>query len=153
MFETSYLLRRTAVLQYLESRNSMNIVSTNQMLRKLRTFFQHVRQQQFDQALSVLSGLQLVPLSQEELDIMASKYRDHDSILKQQFPALLSGTVRCFYGLHRTLKSESRGVTDTVHGRLKELEFKSRFVYVFSGLIGMPDSTKEDIQRLKNNMG
>ena len=131
----------------------MNLVRTNQMLRQLRSFFDKVRRQQFDQAMSILSNLQLVPLSQDELDVMAARYRDHEAILKDQFPALLSGTIRCLYGLHRNLKSESRGVNETVLGRLKELQLKSRYIYVFSGLIGMPDATKDDIRRMKNNMG
>ena len=112
-----------------------------------------MRSQQFERALAILSDLQLVPLSQDDLDVMTNRYREHETILKEQFPALLSGAIHCLYGLHRALKSESRGVNETVLGRLKELQLKSRFIYVFSGLIGMPDATKEDIRRLKNNMG
>ena len=112
-----------------------------------------MRSQQFERALAILSDLQLVPLSQEDLDVMANRYREHESIIKEQFPALLCGAIRCLYGLHRTLKSESRGVNDTVLGSLKELQLKSRYIYVFSGLIGMPDATKEDIRRMKDIMG
>ena len=151
-FESSYLLTRTAVSQYLESRNCLNLVSTNQVLRKLRYFFDSLRTHQFDLALSILKELQLVPLTQDELDVMGTRYREQETIVKEQFPALLSGTMRCLYGLHRDLKSESRGINETVHARLKELQLMSRFIYVFSGLIGMPDSTKEDIGRLKNTM-
>lgn len=81
-----------------------------------------------------------------------SNYKDLDTIVKDQIPALLTAAVYALHGMHRRIKSEARGVDDSVNFHLKDLQNKARFLYVFSGLTAMPNATKEEIQRLRNNM-
>jgi hypothetical protein len=136
----------------LENENNLQLITTNRQLTELRNFFEQLRHERFYEGFEIVSRLGLLPLSQEDLNEKQSKYRDIDLILKSQFPAFVTGAVQCLYGLHRQVKSESRGVDPNVEARLKELQFKARLLYIFSGLVGMPSSTKEDIQRLRNHM-
>lgn len=140
------------MLESLEKEQKLDIITTNRKLAELRSFFQLVRQNKFDEGLERVARLSLIPLKQDDINEKVSKYTDLDPILKAQFPALLSGTMHCLYGLHRDVKSESRNITPTVEGRLKDLQFMSRFIYIFAGLVSMPGSTKEDIQRMRNHM-
>lgn len=151
-FYSTYLSKRTLVLASLERENNLQLVSTNHQLMQLRGFFSQLRSEHYQEGLETVSGLALLPLSQEEVSEKESKYKDLDTVLRDQFPALLSGAVHCLYGLHRKVKSESRGVDQSVEVFLKELQMKARLMYIFSGLTNMPNSTKEDIQRLRNHM-
>jgi hypothetical protein len=55
-------------------------------------------------------------------------------------------------GLHRKVKSESRGVDQSVEFFSKRAPDEGQVDVHFSGLTNMPTSTKEDIQRLRDHM-
>lgn len=130
----------------------MKLVATNRTLMEFRHFFSTCRHEQYPEAFEMIKRLNLLPLRQEEVNEKESNYKDLDPILKAQFPALLTGAVQCLQGMHRRIKSEARGVDESVEFHLKDLQKKARFLYIFSGLTSMPNSTKQDIQRLRNNM-
>jgi nuclear pore complex protein Nup93 len=151
-FYTHYLAQRSLALSSLEKENSTKLVTTNRTLMELRHVFATLRQEKHQEAFDIIKRMQLLPLTQEEISERESQYKDFDTIVKDQFPALVTGAVYALYVLHRRIKSEARGVDDSVNFHLKDLQNKARFLYVFSGLTGMPSATKEEIQRLRNNM-
>jgi len=126
----------------------MSLVSTLHCMIQLRRFFENLRKEHFYEALEGISELGLIPFSQEEINEKESKYKDVAPIVRKQFPALLSGVVRCLYGLHHHVKSRP---ADRAAGK-KELQSKARIVFIFSGLTNMPLSTREDIKNLRNHM-
>ncbi len=130
----------------------MRLVATNRTLMELRHFFAALRKDQFQEAFDMAEHSKLLPLCQEDINDKESYYKDLDPILKDQFPALLLGATRCLHGMHRSIKSEARGVNDSVAFQLKDLQQKARFLYIFAGLTSMPNATKEGIQRHRNNM-
>ena len=123
-----------------------------EVLLKLREFFAYVRNEQFREGLEMIRGMDLVAFTQDQINERQAKYKSLDPILKDEFPAILVGTTRCLHGIHRKLKSDARGVDETTNFHLQQLQMTARFVFVFSGLTNMPTTTKNDIQRLKNNM-
>ncbi len=151
-FYNSYLSKRTLVLESLERGGNLNLIFTNQTLLEFRAFFKRLRQALFEEAFAIISRTELLPLSQEHLNAKSSKYKDLDVILKEAFPAVVTGTVECLFEIHRRLKSESRGVSPTVEGRLKELQFLARILFIFAGLINMPTTCKNDIVGLRAKM-
>lgn len=151
-FYNSYLSKRTLVLESLERERNLDLIFTNQTLLEFRSFFMRLRHGMFEEAFAIISRTELLPLSQENLNDKSSKFKDLDSILKEAFPVVVTGTVECLFEMHRHLKSESRGVSATVEARLKELQFSARILFIFAGLINMPTTCKNDILRLKANM-
>jgi hypothetical protein len=152
MFYSTYLSRRTLVVEYLEQEGSLELIKVNKQLTELRKFFEHIRSGKFQEGFQIVSLLGLLPFAQNEINEKESRYKDLDQSLKDAFPALVCGTIECLFGMHRKIKSESRGISDTVEGRLKELQLMARFIYVFSGLIKMPATTKEYIHQKRNYM-
>eukprot|EP00980_Cylindrotheca_fusiformis_P008568 scaffold1820_cov129-Cylindrotheca_fusiformis.AAC.9 len=140
------------VVESLERENRYSLIQVNRQLIELRSFFTHIRNGRFQEGFHVVSSLGLLPLTQNEINERESRYKDLDQCLKDAFPSLLCGTIECLFGMHRKIKSESRGLTETVEGRLRELQLMARFIYVFSGLIGMPAATKEYIHQKRNHM-
>jgi len=130
----------------------MKLVSTLRTLMQMRHFFATLRNQQFHEAFEIFKSLNLLPLRQEEVNEKESCYKDLDAILKEQIPALLAGSVRCLYGMHVRIKSEARSVDASVEFHLKDLQLKARILYIFAGLTDMPSATKQEIQRIRNNM-
>jgi len=151
-FYTHYLAQRTMALISLERENSTQLITTNRTLMELRHVFSMLRQEKHQAALDIIKRMRLLPLTQEEISEKESLYKDLDTIVKSQIPALLAGAVYALYGLHRRIKSEAHVIDDSVTFHLKDLQNKARFLYVFSGLTGMPNATKEEIQRLRNSM-
>ena len=151
-FYARYLAQRSYALTSLESENSSKLITTNRTLMELRHVFSTLRHEKHQEALDMIKRMQLLPLTQEEISLRESNYKDLDAIVKDQFPALLTAAVFALYGLHRRIKSEAHVVDDSVNFHLKDLQNKARFLYIFSGLTGMPNTTKEEIQRLRNNM-
>lgn len=151
-FYAHYLSQRSLALASLERENNMKLVDTNRTLMEFRYFFSSLRNEQYQETFEMIKRLNILPLQQEEVNEKESIYKDMEPILKEQFPALLTGAVHCLHGMHRRIKSESRGVDESVEFQLKDLQKKARFLYIFSGLTNMPNSTKQDIQRLRNNM-
>lgn len=152
-FYNTYLSRRTLVIESLERENSMYLVDTNTKLIQLRRFFDELRNNRYQEAFSIVVEIGLLPFTQSAITEKEKKYNDLDPILKDGFPSLLSGTMECLLGLHRKVKSEARGINETVESRLKELQFLARFIYIFSGLIkDMPPATKQYIQEKRSHM-
>lgn len=151
-FYSHYLSKRTLALASLEIENNLKLVSTNRTLMELRHFFSTLHKGQFEAAFDMAQNLNLVPLRQDEINGKESYYKDLDPVLKEQFPALLLGVAQCLHGMHRRIKSEARGVNESVEFQLKDLQQKARFLYIFSGLTSMPSATKDGIQRYRNNM-
>lgn len=152
LFYNSYLSKRTLVLESLERERRLDLIFTNQTLLELRAFFKRLREGMFEEAFAIVSRTELLPFSQDHLNDMSSKFKELDSILKEAFPAVVTGTVQCLFEMHRRLKSESHGVSPTVEARLKELQFSARVLFIFAGLINMPTTCKDDILGLKANM-
>ena len=123
-FYSTYLAKRTLILASLEKEGDLKLVTTNRQLTELRSFFEHRRFGRYKEGLDIVARLGLLPFTQEELNEKQSNYRDLDPILKKQFPTFLAGSVHCLYGLHRKVKSESRGQDSSVEVRLKELQMK-----------------------------
>lgn len=130
----------------------MKLVDTNRILMEMRHFFSTLRNQNFQEAFEMVKKLNLLPLHQEEMNEKESNYKNLDPILRAQFPAILAGTVHCLYMIHRSIKSEARGVNQSVEFHLKDLQMKARFLYIFSGLTKMPDSTNQEIRQMRNLM-
>jgi hypothetical protein len=130
----------------------MKLVATNRTLMEFRHFFSTCRHEQYQEAFEMIRRLDLLPLRQEEINERGSKYKDLDPILKEQFPALLTGAVHCLQRMHHRIKSDARGVDESVEFHLKDLESKVRFLRMFSSITNMPDSTNQDIQRMRNSM-
>mmetsp|Transcript_122515 Transcript_122515/g.342873 ORF Transcript_122515/g.342873 Transcript_122515/m.342873 type:complete len:342 (+) Transcript_122515:1055-2080(+) len=151
-FYTHYLAQPSVVLSTLESENNTRLVTTNRTLMELRHVFSSLRQEKHQEAFEIINRMQLVPLTQEEINERESKYKDLDTIVKHQFPSLLKAAVHALHGMHRRIKSEAPGVDESTSFHLKDLQNKVRFLYIFSGLTSMPTETKEEIQRLRNNM-
>jgi len=152
LFYNAYLSKRTNVLDSIERAGKLQLINTNRCLLELRSFFDSYRERKFEEAFGKVSRTGLLPFATEELNEKASKFRDLDPILKNEFPAVLSATVECLCELFFRLKSESRGLPQVVLDRLKELEYLARFIFLFSGLINMPSSCKNDIARMRANM-
>lgn len=121
-------------------------------LLKLREFFMCVRNEQFREAFEMMRAMDLLPFTQDQVNEKESKFKDLAQALKSEYPAIMVGTMQCLHGMHRKVKSESRGVDHNTEFFLKDLQMKARYIYIFSGLTNMPSTTKEDIQRLRNNM-
>eukprot|EP00934_Nitzschia_sp_Nitz4_P000406 Nitzschia sp. Nitz4//scaffold166_size90379//66720//68650//NITZ4_005068-RA/size90379-exonerate_protein2genome-gene-0.23-mRNA-1//1//CDS//3329538229//406//frame0 len=151
-FYTYYLAKRTLVLTQLESNNNTDLVRVNRTLMEIRRFFSILRQEKFQDAFDIVKSLDLFPLFQEDLDSKVGVFKDLNPLLRQEIPVYLSGTVHCLHGMHRKIKSEARGVNESVEFHLHDLQMKARFLYIFAGLTSMPSNTKEDIMRLRNNM-
>lgn len=151
-FYSHYLSKRTLAFASLEIENNLKLVTTNRTLMELRHFFSTLRKGQFQAAFEIAGNLNLLPLRQDDINEKESYYKDLDPVLKDQYPAFLLGLAQCLHGMHRRIKSEARGVNDSVDFQLKDLQQKARFLYIFSGLTGMPSDTKDGIQRYRNNM-
>jgi hypothetical protein len=151
-FYSRYLSQRSLALASLERENDMKLVATNRTLMEIRHFFSTCRHEQYQEAFEMMRRLDLLPLRQEEVNEKGSKYKDLETILKEQFPSLLTATVHCLQKMHDRIKSEARGVDESVAFHLKDLENKARFLYMFAGLTNMPDATRRDIQRLRNSI-
>lgn len=151
-FYAGYLAKRSLALASLERENKTKLVATNRTLMEMRRFFAVLRSQQLQEAFEIVKSLNLFPLRQEEINEKESIYKDLDQILRDQYPALLTGAVRCLYGIHRSIKSEARSVDESVEFHLRDLQKKARFLYIFGGLINIPSSTREEIQAMRNNM-
>ena len=152
LFYQSYLSKRTSVVDSIEREGKLNLIDTNRSLIVLRSFFDRYRQRQFPDAFEVVRSAGLLPLTQEELNEKASKFRGLDPILKEQFPTVLGATVECLCEMFQRLKSESRGIPPTVEARLKELQFLARYLFLFASLTNMPSTCRNDIARMRNNM-
>lgn len=139
-------------MESLEREGSLGLITVNQQLTELRKFFEHIRGGRFQEGFHIVSALGLLPFTQIELNEKESRYKNLDQILKDSFPALVCGTIECLFGMHRKMKSESRGFSETVKERLKELQMMARLIYIFSGLTNMPAATKEYIHQKRNHM-
>lgn len=100
----------------------------------------------------VIEARNLLPLTQDQMNERESRYKGLDPSLKAAMPSLICGTMECLFGMHRKIKSESRGINITVEERLRELQMMARFIYVFAGLVNMPSSKKDFIQQKRNHM-
>jgi len=150
-FYDTYLSQQTLVLETLNRDGKSGLIFTNQSLMKLRHFFELHRKGEFEVALKVLSETGLVPMKQDEMDLMQSKFRDLDPVLKAAFPTVLTGAVECLYEIFRGLKS-SHVATPEVQSCLSELQFQARIVFLFSGLINMPSTCKNTIAQHRAHM-
>jgi Nup93/Nic96 len=151
-FYVTYLAKGSMALSSLERENSIKLVATNRLLMECRQAFTTLRNEKYQEAFDMIMRMQLLPVTPEEFSVRESNYKDLDTIVKDQIPALLTAAVYSLHGMHRRIKSEARRVDDSVNFHLKDLQNKARFLYVFSGLTAMPNATKEEIQRLRNNM-
>lgn len=152
LFYETYLSGRTLVIESLEREGNVYLIHVNEKLVRLRQVFEHIRSSRFQEAFSIIGDLGLLPLAQSEITERETQYKNLDKILQQAFAPLIRGTMECLLGMHRQLRSESRGRNDTVEQRLSELQKMARFIYIFSGLVGMPVSVKEYVQQKRNNM-
>ena len=132
----------------------MDLIDTNTRLILLRRFFDELRNSRYQEAFSIVTELGLLPFTENDIPEKESRAnKDLDRILKQAFPSLLCGTMDCLLGLHRKVKSEARGINETVENRLKELQFFARIIYIFSGLVkDIPPATKQYMQEKRSQM-
>jgi hypothetical protein len=130
----------------------MSLISTNKNLIELRIFFDLHREGKFEKAVDVVSRTGLLPFRQDDLNEKESKFKDLDPLLRQTFPDVLSASAECLYEMFRRLKSEYRGIPPEVEDRLKELQMYSRFLFIFAGLVNMPNTCKNHIQNLRSHM-
>ena len=151
-FYNAYLSKKSNVLDSIEREGKLHLITTNRCLLELRSFFATYRERKFEEAFGKVASTGLIPLSTEELNEKYSKFRDLDPILQKEFPRVLSATVECLCELFFRLKSESRGLSQVVLDRLKELESLARYMFLFAGLSNMPSECKTDIRRMRANM-
>ena len=152
LFYNAYLSKRTNVLDSIEREGKLQLITTNRCLLELRSFYATLREGKLEEAFGMVARTGLIPLSAQDQTEKSSKFRDLDPILKNEFPTVLSATVECLCELFFRLKSESRGLTQVVLDRLREIENYARYIFLFAGLINMPSSCKTDIQRMRGNM-
>mmetsp|Transcript_19709 Transcript_19709/g.48434 ORF Transcript_19709/g.48434 Transcript_19709/m.48434 type:complete len:803 (-) Transcript_19709:105-2513(-) len=152
LFHSTYLTSRTLVVESLEREGNLGLIQVNQQLTAMRSFFDIIRGGRLQEAFQIVSSLNLLPLAQDQMNEKESRYKNLDPSLKAAMPSLICGTMECLFGTHRKIKSESRGINDTVEERLRELQMMARFIYVFAGLVNMPSSTKDFIQQKRNHM-
>ena len=151
-FYDHYLSKRSLALESLERENNLHLVSTNRMLMELRRFFSAVRAERYQEAFEMVQRLDLLPFAKGQVSEKEISYKNLDPILKRQFPALSTGATQCLHGMYRKIKSEARGVDESVEFHLRDLQTKARSLYMFAGLTNMPNATNEDIGRMRNNM-
>lgn len=152
LFHQTFLSRRSIVIDTLEMEGKMCLIETNRKLLALRSFFDMYRKKQFAFAFSNFLETGLFPSNQANIDEKARSYQDLDPILKQQFPNALCAGVACVCYIFNGLKAESRGIPSAVEQRLSELHTAARYLFVFAGMINMPSTCKNDIQRMNAGM-
>jgi hypothetical protein len=151
-FYNDYLNKHSIVKEALGREQKLSLVATTNILLGLRRFFLLYQKGHFRDAFHVLAALHLVPLSQDELEEKAGKFRDMDPLVKDAMAATLIAAVDCLYQDYRMKKSESRGLTDAMQVNLSEIKMKVRFLFLFSGSTSMPGECRQAINEMKGHM-
>ena len=76
-FRDHYLTKRTHVVRVLEEQGKMSLAETSRTLVQLNAFFEHVRNQRYEQAWAIINAFDLLPSSSAD---MASKERAYHSL-------------------------------------------------------------------------
>ncbi|KAL3916530.1 MAG: hypothetical protein SGILL_005138 [Bacillariaceae sp.] len=151
-FYSDYLKSHSIVKEVLGREKKLGLIETTNTLLGLRQFFQLYQSGDSKGAFDAVSTLGLFPFSQEEIDEKTSKFKDLDPHVKSAMPDALVTTVRCLYESYRDIKSKHRAITIEVEDQLKRIKSISRFLFLFSGTAGMPQSCKQDINDMRANM-
>jgi len=138
-FRTTYIDKRTHVLEVLEREGKQSVVRTNRVLLDLNKFFHRLRSRLHDtETLAIAESLQLLPTSDIDRKAKESEYKNMDPLIQQVYPALLDGAMRILHEEHQRLKMNLHGDTSgVVRERLRELQAKAKLYTTFAASIGM----------------
>jgi hypothetical protein len=119
----------------------------------LNAFFERLRADQFEEALSISENLQLLPTSQNDVAAKETAYQGLNILIKQAYPFFLVGAMQTLYSEHRRIKLDLQaGASPVVRKRLQELQEKARILVTFAGLVGMAREQTESLSRLESLM-
>lgn len=152
-FHSHYLAKRTHVLDVLEEDNQLYLIKTSRTMIDLNAFFERLRADQFEEALAISEGLQLLPASQNDVASKETAYQGLNIHIKQAYPFFLVGAMQALYSEHRRIKLDRQaGASPVVRKRLQELQEKARILVTFAGLVGMAREQTESLSRLESLM-
>jgi hypothetical protein len=152
-FHSHYLAKRTHVLGVLEQDNQLHLIKTSRIMIDLNAFFERLRADQFEEALSISESLQLLPASQNDVAAKETAYQGLNILVKQAYPFFLVGAMQTLYSEHRRIKLDLQaGASPVVRKRLQELQEKARILVTFAGLVGMAREQTESLSRLESLM-
>jgi hypothetical protein len=152
-FLSHYIDKRTHVLDVLERDNQLYLIKTSRTMIDLNAFFERLRSDQFEEALSIAESLQLLPASQNDVAAKETAYQGLNIHIKQAYPFFLVGAMQTLYSEHRRIKLDLQaGASPVVRKRLQELQEKARILVTFAGLVGMAREQTESLSRLESLM-
>jgi hypothetical protein len=150
IFHSTYLSKRSRVLEILEQQDKLPLISVSVMLMDLCLFFDRLRTNHFAEAIKIIDRLQIVPISRNELAARQTNFLALDPLIQQTFPAVLKGSIKALYEQHSQIKRESQGrTTDTVQQALWELRARAGLVVAFAGLL---PGINSDVRNMMSQM-
>lgn len=137
-------------METLENRGESSAVETNRTMLSLNKFFQLLRGERTDEALSFVEELRLLPVVPDDLAAKEAAYNGLDSMVKAALPAVLVGSVDAIYRQISRIKQSGQSATSQVaRGRLEQLKQKAQIQMRYAGRIRVSGHEMEALSRLE----
>jgi hypothetical protein len=149
-FHDNYLDKPTHVGEVLEEQGKQGLIQTSRILLELNNFFHKIQEKRFNEAMTIVSKLGLVPDSQADLNTKGSDFHRLDRLVQQCYPEVLLGVMESLRFEHRQIQLDQQGGSSAVsRQRLLEIQGKARFIVTLAGLIGLVNDKVQDLSRLE----
>ena len=151
-FRGLYLTKRTHVVRALEEQGKMSLAETSRTLVQFNTFFEHVRNQQYEQAWAIIDAFDLLPASSADMAAKERAYHSLAPVVQSSFGAILVSAMEMLHAEHRRLKLERQAATEQVaKTRLKEIQDRAKLLVTLAALVNLGNTAQLDkLQRLES---
>jgi Nup93/Nic96 len=145
-FYSSYLTRRTHVVDVLERAGALQIRAVCHDLMEVFDYFERIDAGLHQEAWSTLDRLGIIPQTQSDVEAKKERFKGLDPLLKQQVPVILCYAMHSLKCEHTRLKSEGQTIMgNSTMSVLKDLKEKGRIILMFAGLV---TASEEDGERI-----
>jgi len=136
-FHNTHLKKqRTYVVTVLENDNQLHYAKTFELLLNLVTFFDRIHDQQWETAWLLISRLQLLPKSHEEISWAINHFSTLDNNIKRNFHFIVLASMETLQQQYMSLKEKYVGPT-----HFQELRLQAKLLVTFAGLIHFSSSS------------
>eukprot|EP00771_Trimastix_marina_P001035 gnl/Trimastix_PCT/2080.p1 GENE.gnl/Trimastix_PCT/2080~~gnl/Trimastix_PCT/2080.p1 ORF type:complete len:831 (+),score=254.74 gnl/Trimastix_PCT/2080:24-2516(+) len=109
-------------------------------LVQLAHFFDLFAAERWEEALSTVASLHVLPLTGPSIDASVETFGSLDDAVRRNIPELLLATMSCLYKLYTALKVRTRGAPSSApnHQMMDELRLRAQGLVTFAGSIQYP---------------
>eukprot|EP00978_Attheya_sp_CCMP212_P008187 scaffold19138_cov53-Attheya_sp.AAC.1 len=142
---------RTHVIDALEKEGTLSLGNTFQLILNLMVFFDRCRNQEWEDAWSLVDDLQLLPRSESDRSLKVESFQSLDSVIQKSFHQVLLGAMESLSHQHTSLKGRhvsSPIDANAVSQRLKELRERARLLVTFASLLPLGHFAGDTVSRI-----